>query len=63
MLIFDGGGVMEVAVVENRQPPSKTSMCMLVFNGGGGKQAEEGTAPPQYQKVTCDSKKMISVNN
>ena len=36
MLIFDGGEVAEVA---NKQPPSGTSMCMLVFDGGGGKQA------------------------
>ena len=74
MLGFDGGGV----VVANKQPPSKTSTRMLDFNGGGvvnwwrygrgvdggGKQAEEGTAPPRYQKVACGGKKrMIRVNN
>ena len=35
MLVFDGGGVVEVAVVENRQPPSKTSTRMLIFDGRG----------------------------
>src|SRR6266545_2165760 len=36
MLVFNGREVVEVA---NKQPPSGTSMGMLVFDGGGGKQA------------------------
>jgi len=42
MLVFDGGSVVEAMVVANKQPPSKTSIRVLVFNGGedgGGKQA------------------------
>jgi len=33
MFIFDGREVVEVA---NKQPPSGTSTCMSVFDGGGG---------------------------
>ena len=36
MLVFNGREVVEVA---NKQPPSGMSMGMLVFDGGGGKQA------------------------
>ena len=33
MLVFDGGEVVVVEVA-NEQPPSKTSMLLLIFDGG-----------------------------
>ena len=42
VLVFDGEEMVEVVEVANKQPPSRMSMRMLVFDGGGvggGKQA------------------------